>query len=45
MAHDSVGRADLEIVADLADRRPVAAAADFLADKVVDLALTLGKLV
>src|SRR3954470_1789036 len=44
MTHDSVGRADPEVLADLANGGPVAAAGNFLLDEVEDLALTRRKL-
>ena len=45
MAHHAVGRADAELLADFADRRPVAAVLDLVADEVVDLALFFRKLI
>ena len=44
MAHHPVGRVDLEVLADLTDRRAVAAAAHLVANEFVDLALPGGEL-
>src|SRR5262249_12271092 len=41
VAHDSVGRDDVEFVADFADRRAIAAVLDLVLDEVVNVALTL----
>ena len=43
VAHHAVGRADAEVLADLADRRPVTAVADLVAKEFVDRLLFLGQ--
>ncbi len=43
MAHHAVGRADAKVIADLADRRPVTAVGDLIANKIEDFALAGGK--
>src|SRR5436189_207445 len=43
MAHDTVRRLDVELLADVADRRGVAAIFDAPADEVVDLPLFRGE--
>ncbi len=43
MAHHAVRRADAEVVADFANRRPIAAAGDFFANKFKHFALPGGK--
>ena len=43
VANDAVGRPDAEGLADFADRRPVAAVADFVADEFVDVPLPVGQ--
>ena len=44
MAHHAVRRADAELIADLADRRAVAAIGDQISDKFENLALATGQL-
>ena len=42
MAHHAIGAADIKLLADLADRRSVAAIANFVSDEFVDHVLPLG---
>jgi hypothetical protein len=44
MAHDAIGRADVERLTDFAHGRPVAARLDLLTDEIVDLPLPLRQL-
>src|SRR5690606_10367636 len=45
VAHDAVGRTDLEVIANFADGRAVAAIANFVTDELVHILLSIGQLI